>query len=198
MRNFLPATFTAFTSLFILSSCSSSSSDTRANPGSISGPVTLPFRIASIEIDLDNNDMIDVNQSLSYDANGRIINRTTRYPGTARPDTTNDYLYSGGNLVEIQNGNSVTSLTYNVESVNTQIISYNEQGLPASIESSTQPSSLFSPNYTSKINYEEQNCRVAYSANPLKLASTAAVANASFTSDDPALCLYPLDQGGFQ
>ena len=84
-----------------------------------------------------------------------------------------------------------------VEAMTTQNISYNEQGLPLSIATSTQPSSSFFPDYTSTINYEEQSCRVAYSANPLKLVSTGAIINQTLTLDDPATCLYPLDQGDF-
>lgn len=340
--------------LILTSACSSGSNDTTTGSTQSATsllPATLPNRITSIELDVEMDGSIDVTSTMSYDAQGRISNRTIEYgPAIGRSDSITDFLYSAGQLVEIKTNNASEMFTYandmlvnyqyisasfeeqksyrydsngrlvgtsgenaiysdgdcesdtdfsaepvpepdlvlnytnnrlssitssnnvlnevytydaagriskisssyacpnsennftdtlvinyndkglvtsieqtSVEdiyraevtydesdrpikivssyegiftnfgnSVDTQTITYNEQGLPTAIESTSVPTSQFSPNTRSTITYEDQSCVVALTADPLIEVASAAFAMRP-TNTDPALCLFPLD-----
>ncbi len=333
----------------IISACSSSN-DGNSTPGS--GITSYPFRVASIETDFEMDGSTDRVSYFSYDSNGRMTQYVEDYSveleNLGVSDTTADYLYSAGNLVEIKTSGTVELLTYandrligyqrtspltevqksyeyddqgrlirtigpngiyddddcyfnsldnlpaepnapdlllsytnnRLTSINssngvlnqtlvynsagkvarieetytcpdaaasweatlsitynsdgritqledeqdgfvdtitvtldeqgrplvltqtdefdttTQTYTYNEQGYPATLTSVSSSPSLFFPDYSVTITYEQQSCQVAYSADPLRLATLFAL-TPSQSDSDPSSCLYPFDRGGF-
>jgi len=129
----------------------------------------------------------------NYDSNGRPASIEQSGPdGLLVAEISRD---SSGRTIELVTTDSDPEFG-TIFSIDTQTITYNDQGLPATVETSTVPESRFSPDIIATFTYEAQSCKVALTANPLTMTASAALRTTT-SDNDPSLCLFPLDDGGF-
>lgn len=135
----------------------------------------------------DDNETI----KLVYDASGRVISNTS---DDGYYITESEYAYdSEGRLITLVTTDYAGSFTFQ-ERI-TENITYNDQNLLSTLESTTEdndPGFFVTPSYISTIEYEFESCVVGISVNPLLTVLFDAIGTNN-SLEDPLLCNYVLD-----